>query len=58
MSLFDSISSISKVISTPNKSYLNNNKNSMAQFTENNVQSGLVSGLLFNVAESLNKAGL
>ncbi|EAL66059.1 hypothetical protein DDB_G0282399 [Dictyostelium discoideum AX4] len=56
MSLFASISSISKVNST--KSTLIDNKNSMIQFTENKVQTGLVSGLLFNVAESLNKAGL
>ncbi|KAN0029179.1 hypothetical protein ACTFIV_011054 [Dictyostelium citrinum] len=58
MSLFASISSISKVNSTSNKSNLISNKNAMIQFTENKVQSGLVSGLLFDVATTLENAGL
>ncbi|KAK5584732.1 hypothetical protein RB653_006349 [Dictyostelium firmibasis] len=56
MSLFASISSISKVNS--NKSSLIDNKNSMIQFTENKVQEGLVSNLLFSLATATEKAGL
>ncbi|KAK5582737.1 hypothetical protein RB653_004322 [Dictyostelium firmibasis] len=55
--IFASICSISKVNTTSNKLNLDK-KSGFSQFTANKTSEGLISNLLFNLATTVEKAGL